>query len=641
MQSATPPPGAARVRAFSESAPVVDVAASGEVLWVATTRGLLRWDLHPGGSFERIGRQSGIPADHATAIAIDPRGGVWVATENGIARQEKDHGKWQMWSVPEVGDRVTVLATASTPAALWAGGPAGAARMVKPGKWDVLLKKSTVTSLLPDREGDGAWIGTHEGIARCVSMMSAVLGPADGNEVREVRGIVHAEEGGVLWAGMTGTTPMLGFHDGKRVFSYRIAAAGDIRFLRRVGGQVLLAIGEQVYSIKRIPEDLLPTGKLKIDVTNPPHGDNAPRAPRWEGKPIDLALPADLTGVFATPTDLWMGTRALGTMRWNGKGETRYATYDLTDGADRLTVACASADECYVATGGTRAWWFDGRGFQETEVDGEAGARVLAAVRDPRGNVIAIDRGAKGRALRLYGVNQGVWSPVGMQDIEVPEGQPELTFASYAPTGHLWLGLQYHDRDGEPHFFGAAEVDVASAKVQYHRQYPRGTSPPAGTLPIPNDCTAVFFGGDGIWFATKSGAVRVDGTSSKVRLWTENEGLESELLRDVQGGASASEVWVATDRGIGHFDGKNWHFTREGPLHWRARSLARTQDGTLWVATDHGALEVHKDGSPGLLFDRHAGLLDDDARDIGVDMVGRLWVLGTHGLAVIDPPKTP
>jgi hypothetical protein len=59
------------------------------------------------------------------------------------------------------------------------------------------------------------------------------------------------------------------------------------------------------------------------------------------------------------------------------------------------------------------------------------------------------------------------------------------------------------------------------------------------------------------------------------------------------------------------------------------------------VATDHGALEVGMDGVPGLIFDRHAGLLDDDARDISVDLVGRVWVLGAHGLAVIDPPKTP
>src|SRR5262245_55967306 len=163
------------------------------MLWVATSRGLLRWDLR-GGSFERVGRQSGIPADHATAVTIDPRGGVWVATENGIARHETDHSKWQMWSVPDVGDRVTTLAATSTPPALWAGGAGGAAWMAKGGKWDVLLKKAEVTALLPDREGDGAWIGTREnGIARTVSGKTAQLGASDGNLVHDVRGVAHAD----------------------------------------------------------------------------------------------------------------------------------------------------------------------------------------------------------------------------------------------------------------------------------------------------------------------------------------------------------------------------------------------------------------------------------------------------------------
>src|SRR5262249_39348630 len=144
----------------------------------------------------------------------------------------------------------------------------------------------------------------------------------------------------------------------------------------------------------------------------------------------------------------------------------------------------------------------------------------------------AIHRGG-GRALRLSRVSQGVWSAIGVQEIDIPEGRPELTFAAFAPTGKLWVGLGYRDQSGEDRFFGAAEVDLMAGRVRYHRQFPRGTVPPPGTMPIPNHITAVHFGDEAIWFATKSGAARVSMARGAMHLYTENDGLESELLRDV------------------------------------------------------------------------------------------------------------
>ncbi|HJZ83977.1 MAG TPA: hypothetical protein VKN99_02350, partial [Polyangia bacterium] len=76
---------------------------------------------------------------------------------------------------------------------------------------------------------------------------------------------------------------------------------------------------------------------------------------------------------------------------------------------------------------------------------------------------------------------------------------------------------------------------------------------------------------------------------------------------------------------------------REGALAWRARGLARAPDGTLWVATDHGLVALAPGGASTRVYDHRAGLLDDDVRDVDVDIKGRVWALSGQGVALIEP----
>jgi len=640
-----------QVWAFSDSAQVVDLVASGDgMLWVVGSHGLIRWDLQTGG-FAALGREEGLPGRHGTAIATDARGTVFLATESGIARRDPGASKrWRLLPAPDVGDRVTALA-ASAAGILWAGGPAGTACWRGSGPWQRVLRGQSVSTILPDPDSDGAWIGTREaGLARIVAGKVALLGPTAGNLVRDVRGLAQSDDGGLVVVGMSGGHARLAFLAEKRTFSYRLEPDQEVGFLERTRGRLVLALGRALYALERATAERDPPGSLHIDAIDPPRGEHALPPPRWWGRPLELSLPPGVTRSFATSTDLWVGTRSLGVARWSGGGVAFYRTRDLIQGAQRLTVACASADECYLATGGPRAFWFDGHGFLPAEIDPEPGSRVLAVVHDTRHNVVAIHRGPSARGVRLSRVNQGVWSTIAMQDIQVPEGLPELTFAAFGPrvergsrlasddrSERLWLGLQYHEASGEARFFGAAEVDVEAGKVLYHRQFPRGTAPPPGTLPIPNDCTAVYFDVDTIWFATKSGATRVAPGPLRVQVFTENDGLESELVHDVAAGERPRQVVVATDRGVGQFDGRHWRFAREGALAWRARGLARAPDGTLWVATDHGLVALAPGGASTRVYDHRAGLLDDDVRDVDVDIKGRVWALSGQGVALIEP----
>jgi hypothetical protein len=356
-----------------------------------------------------------------------------------------------------------------------------------------------------------------------------------------------------------------------------------------------------------------------------------PEVPRLEARPIGLPLPPGLAAVLARGDELWLGTRGLGLARSGKVGVSFLRTHELTEGAERLTVACAGPRECYMATGGTQAWVFDGDRFVQARIDAEEGARVLAVVEDHRRRVVAIHRGKSGSALRLSRLTDRAWIPLAVQELQVPHNVPEISFAVFALSGNLWIGLHYKDTDGEDRYFGAAEVDIDEAKVTYHRTFPRGEVQPPGSLPIPNDVTAVLFHPGDMWFATKSGACRVLGKS--VKLFTEADGLESELLRDIEDGPGG-EVWVASERGVGRFNGKTWRFERQGPLGFKIRALARGEHGWVWLGTNRGLVLV---AGPQLeVFGTTRGLLEGEVIDVAVDRLGRVWALSPRGVTLVE-----
>ena len=105
---------------------------------------------------------------------------------------------------------------------------------------------------------------------------------------------------------------------------------------------------------------------------------------RYQAVPMALALPPDVTVVARQ--------RAASTTRRRGSGAARasmgvaraeaarplYLSGDLTDDADRLSVACAAIDRCLVVAGGAHAWFFDGARFHETRVGEGPAGRALA-----------------------------------------------------------------------------------------------------------------------------------------------------------------------------------------------------------------------------------------------------------------------
>jgi ligand-binding sensor domain-containing protein len=120
----------------------------------------------------------------------------------------------------------------------------------------------------------------------------------------------------------------------------------------------------------------------------------------------------------------------------------------------------------------------------------------------------------------------------------------------------------------------------------------------------------------------------------KVRVFTENDGMDSELIYDI-GPGPHDEVWVATHHGTGRYDGTRWTFPKMGPFYRAATSLAHDANGHVFLGTDGGLFCVGDcDPDP---IDSHRGLLDDAVLDITVDTRGRVWVLTDKGISIVEP----
>jgi hypothetical protein len=662
---------ASKVRSFTDTFPVTSIADTAHNLWIGSTHGLIRWDL-AAGRYSVIGQRDGLPADRVAAVAVDSQGAVWVATAKGISRGKS--GAFTNLPAPPVGDFLAGLVPAADGKSAFAGGPEGLARL-RGKNWERFLDDTAITALML-APGGAVWVGTSgRGVVRVQRGGDKldVYGEQQGCDVDTVRGIAGTDRG-LLVIGEGPRGPRVAWFDGERFYSYEVQTQQTLEWAARAGSQVLVGAGEHVYEIRTAHTDeaaaqapaagplrLVPlpamwtaparelvlkpglTGKAIDDLAPVALAGKkgrdgkelpAPRSPRLDVTAMDFRLPEGVTSVASSERGLLVGTRFSGALRIENGVVRSFRTNDLAQGAQRLTVGCVDAEECYVATGGARAWKFDGQSFEIAPIDPEPGARVLAVLRDPKGGVLAIHRGAGSSQLRISQVAAGSWMPVAMQAVQVPHGAPELNFAELAPDGRLWMGLRYVDKDQDAIDYGAAEIVLDGGKVIYHRQGPLDGSSTFGAS-LPSDMVAMYWKSkDEAWFATRQGAARMRGND--VRVFTENDGLESELIYDISGGAgNGEEIWVATRRGTGRYDGRRWTFPKMGPFYLKATSLARDHAGHTFIGTEKG-LYCTGDCPPEPV-DTRRGLLDDAVVDASVDPRGRVWVLTHKGISIVDP----
>lgn len=147
-----------------------------------------------------------------------------------------------------------------------------------------------------------------------------------------------------------------------------------------------------------------------------------------------------------------------------------------------------------------------------------------------------------------------------------------------------------------------------------------------------NRLTAVTVAADGtIWVGSANAGV---GMYDGVRwvTYTAEDGLPSNQVHDlVLDGDGA--VWIATDVGVGRYDGQSWQWVRPSLLDFSTteiRDLAYDARG-IWAATAAGLW--HFDGRSWETFTNRTGLISDNLYSVTVGADGSIWAGGDRGLS--------
>ena len=625
--------GKVRVRVFTEAAPVKLVVSIGKLVFVATDEGLQRWD--EAGNVTALAQDSGLPGNRITALAADAdRKRVWILSDGGLGNLDITSNLYSEVMPPPAVLAIDYAALAreggtslapATEGGVWLGTPHGLYYVSDKGGWVATPIKDPVRALVLDHAG-WVWIATTKGlVGRKPSGDVIKLTAAQGCEVADPRILIEAPGDRVLaigpddqgheriaigkqttWASYR-TLPELVW-DGATRRGNSLVLMGGGRLFR-----IAPATGEGVRPLARDGMRLVPLAGGTVN--------------EWAIDPLDLVLPPDATALAASEDLLLVGTRDLGVSRYRD-GDAHPHDWlrrkQMFEDASGLTVACARATDCYLSTGAHNAWHWNGDRFDPVEPD----QITLAVARDPSGPIYALHRGAQDKEIHLSRIDGGKWKQNDKVALTTPGDAPEVSFVRFAQ-GSLWVGLRYVD-GAERRAYGIAIVEPSSGKVTYHRAEeasPDKKKPKM--LPIPIGVVDADVRGDVAWFATNEGVARLVG--DKVTLWTEADGLRSELARAVTIAADSSVV-VGTGAGAGVWNGQSWDFP--AALRFEINDLVATRTGQVWMATERGIAAW--DGKKVRRIDTRRGLAENEVLDVVVDQYDRVWARSPSSLTLVS-----
>ena len=614
------------------------VAAAERFVFVATEHDLERFD--DGGGVFALTTQTGLSGSSVLALGPDAeRHSVWILTDGGLGRYDLTAEVYNTVNDPPASIGLDFAALAKDGASVasasdggaWIGTSKGLIYVSAKGGWITTPIKDPIKAVARDRAG-WLWIATTTAlVARKPSGETVRIGPNQGCSIVQPRMLVELPGDRMMVIGADADGhERLAFGAQQTFVTYR--ALPDVTWeaaTRRGNGAIVMG-GGRVYRINEPdPARVRPLARDGLRLV-PLNGG---AAPAWEIDPMDLVVPPGATSLGASADQLLIGTRDLGTARFQITGDGTLARprdwlrrKQMFQDATTLSVACAKIDDCWIATGARQAWHWTGDRF----VAGGPDQVVLAVVRDPAGAIYAIHRGGGEAVLHLSRIDKGGWTLIPNVTITAPGQVPETSFARFAATGSLWVGLRY--RDGiEMRAGGLAIIETATGKVTYHRAdaAPDETDKKAKPMPIPVGVVDADVRGETAWFATNEGIARV--TGGQVKLWTENDGLPSELARAVTIAPNGGVI-VATGAGAAIWDGKAWSFP--AALRFELNDVVATRNGQVWMATERGIAAW--DGSKVRRVDMRRGLAENQILDVASDQFDRVWARGAGSLTLIS-----
>ena len=618
--------GKVRVRVFTEPSPVKSVMTVGRFVFVATESHVERWD-NASNSVLPLSTEEGLKI---IALASDEdRRWAWILTNDGLgyydAGDESYHAALAQTADVDfsaIAKEGAVLAPA-TDEGVWLGTQSGLVHGSASGTWTLTSIKEPIVAMARDRAG-WLWVAAQSGlIVRKPNGDTEHVGAAHGCAIDSPRLFAELPNDQLMVIGTDENGVEL-IAIGKQLAWKTYRALPDVRWdaaARRGDGAVVMGAG-RVYTISpAIAGKVRPLsrdGMRLVSLTS--------EKTDWVIDPLDVQTPPGAMALGAAGDALLIGTRDLGTARFKD-GDARPLDWlrrrPMFQDATKLTVACAKEQDCWIATGGRRAWRWMGEGF----VAGGPDQIVLAVVRDPAGPIYALHRDAAEIDIHVSRIDGASWVPIPKVALTTPGHAPEINFARFASSGSLWVGLRYHDGN-ETRAFGMAIVEPVSGKVTYHRT---DASPQVQVkmLPIPIGVVDADVRGDVAYFATSEGIARL--SRGEVKVWTEADGLQNELARAVTIAANG-HVLVATASGAARWDGKQWEFP--AALRFAINDVVATKNGQVWMATERGIAAW--DGHKLRRVDTRRGLAENHILDIATDQYDRLWARGPGSLTLIS-----
>jgi ligand-binding sensor domain-containing protein len=150
------------------NAGVFSIAFQGTQVWVATDRGLVRYNLVEDRITQVYDRSNGLPTEILTVVRIGPKGHVWVGSHGG-GLSEFDGKSWRTYTVPDLADPYVYDVLFAPDGKMWVANWKGVS--VFDGRsWKSFTKSDGIADewvYALARDADGAmWFGTEGGVTR-------------------------------------------------------------------------------------------------------------------------------------------------------------------------------------------------------------------------------------------------------------------------------------------------------------------------------------------------------------------------------------------------------------------------------------------------------------------------------------------
>lgn len=618
--------------------PLVRLAALCFLVWSACSLGA-----PPGGMlrFDRLTIEDGLAQNTVWDVLQDPRGYMWLATEEGLHRfdgyefevfradPDDPHSLSESYITTLFVDRDGVL---------WIGTLGGGLNRMAfgTGQFERVasgedgLSSDNIWALAQDEAG-AIWVGTDEGLNR--------LDPATGAVERflpENSGLRHRQ----IWALEPDSRGRLwiGTHRG---LDYLDPATGLIHHYESVDETAAgYFSGSSVNAFWEDDDGTLWVGTegalVQLDrqrevqrVYEGPAGDDPelPHGSVW-------AIRRDRRG------ELWVGTFGGGLLRLDAESETfvahRHSAADPTSlGSDYLyTIFEDRTGVLWLATMSGGASLFDPT------------TRVFTHYKHRPGDPDSLPSAVVWGMEQAHDGRLWVVTNAGLSSIDRASGQyqhfkPSLDndaafVGTYGVSVHedrdrrLWVGTDYglHRLDRQTSTFEHTWIEVeGSEEVELY----------LNTIQDITDGT----GGD-LWLGTAAGIIRYEpgsGQSKRYHEGLEGSGLSSDVVVTLYR-ASDGVLWAGTDEGLAWFDEPRDRFQMHAASarlsHEVVQSIREGPDGHLWLGTANGLDRLDLETGRVRNFDVSDGLPNNVVYAVLADGNERLWLSTNQGLSRLN-----